>query len=521
MVAVVGARARALVPVLVVLLSLGVAVRPAGGETGYRPPVDAEPVDLFRPPSHPFGPGNRGHEYRVASGTPVRAAAGGEVVFAGPVAGALHVTVLHADGLRTSYSFLERVDVVVGARIAQGEPVGVASGVLHFSVRSGSVYVDPLAVLSAARPRVHLVPEAAGSDLGSVEVSSLVPIVLDALGGDGWATARHYLQETDPDLRLLRVAHRVTATWWADEDCSDPSAVPPTPPGPRIAVLVGGFGSTSDSASVDRVDTAALGYRVEDVVRFSYAGGRTAGGPPGGPLTDIEATSYGRAESQGDLLAAAERLRRLLAEVATTRPGVPIDILAHSQGGVVAQIALTELASGPSVPDAVDLVATLGSPHTGTDLATAVAAVEGAPAGPDALAYLETQLDTGLDPAAPAVGQLSEVSPLMDDLRRVPRPEGVRLLTIGARGDLTVPATHTRLWGSPRQVVDLSGPDAHGDLPQDPATTRELALALGGLAPTCRSALDVLADEAAPEAISFAEDTMGAAAWALAWLPSA
>src|SRR5687767_7874695 len=80
----------------------------------YQPPVDAEVVDGFRPPATRFGAGNRGLEYGTTPGTEVRAAADGRVTFAGSVAGTRHVTVLHDDGVRTSYSFLDRIEVVVG-----------------------------------------------------------------------------------------------------------------------------------------------------------------------------------------------------------------------------------------------------------------------------------------------------------------------------------------------------------------------------------------------------------------------
>ena len=43
----------------------------------------------------------------------MRASADGTVVFAGPVAGTLHVTLRHADGVRTSYSVLAAIEVVL------------------------------------------------------------------------------------------------------------------------------------------------------------------------------------------------------------------------------------------------------------------------------------------------------------------------------------------------------------------------------------------------------------------------
>jgi murein DD-endopeptidase MepM/ murein hydrolase activator NlpD len=126
----------------------------------YRPPVDAPIVDHFRPPPAPWAAGNRGLEYRTRPGSPVRAAADGEVVFSGAVGGALHVVVLHADGIRTSYSFLRTVLVHRGDRVRQGELVGTAGAALHFGARVGDTYIDPAALLSGtARPRVRLVPD--------------------------------------------------------------------------------------------------------------------------------------------------------------------------------------------------------------------------------------------------------------------------------------------------------------------------------------------------------------------------
>jgi len=60
----------------------------------YRPPVDAPVLDAFRPPPENWNAVNRGIEYATRPGSPVGAAADGEVVFAGPIAGEHHVVVL-------------------------------------------------------------------------------------------------------------------------------------------------------------------------------------------------------------------------------------------------------------------------------------------------------------------------------------------------------------------------------------------------------------------------------------------
>ena len=64
--------------------------------------------------STPYGAGNRGLEYSTTPGGPAHASAPGRVTFAGQVGGQLHVVVQHADGVRTSYSFLRTIAVRAG-----------------------------------------------------------------------------------------------------------------------------------------------------------------------------------------------------------------------------------------------------------------------------------------------------------------------------------------------------------------------------------------------------------------------
>ena len=124
----------------------------------FRPPVDAPVIDPFRPPETPYGPGNRGIEYGTEPGDVVRAAASGTVEFAGAVAGTLHVTVDHGGGLLSSYSYLQRVSVRIGADVARGAVIGIAGERLHFSVRLDGGYTDPGTFIGVRRVRVRLVP---------------------------------------------------------------------------------------------------------------------------------------------------------------------------------------------------------------------------------------------------------------------------------------------------------------------------------------------------------------------------
>ena len=147
--------------VALLLLLSSVAYAPAahaaprdGTATRYRPPVAAAVTDPFRAPSTPYGPGNRGLEYATRPGQPVGAIGPGTVVFAGAIARRRYVTVLHRDGLRSSYSYLASIEVVVGQVVAMGQRVGVAGERLHLGVRRGDRYLDPATLFRRGRPRL-------------------------------------------------------------------------------------------------------------------------------------------------------------------------------------------------------------------------------------------------------------------------------------------------------------------------------------------------------------------------------
>lgn len=128
-------------------LALAGAVLAAAAVTAaavvYHPPVEAPVTDRFRPPATAYGRGNRGLEYATRPGEVVRAAAPGVVAFAGLVGAALHVSVVHADGLRTTYSFLASVRVRRGDRVGAGDPIGTAGDRVHLGAKVGDAYLDP------------------------------------------------------------------------------------------------------------------------------------------------------------------------------------------------------------------------------------------------------------------------------------------------------------------------------------------------------------------------------------------
>jgi murein DD-endopeptidase MepM/ murein hydrolase activator NlpD len=129
----------------------------------YAPPVDGPVLDPLRPPSTPYGRGNRGVEYDTEPGDVVRAAAPGRVTFAGSVAGRRYVTVLHGDGVRTTYGPLASIGagVAAGASVDRAGAVGTAGDAMLWTARLGRrAYVDPAELLAASGTlRVRLVPD--------------------------------------------------------------------------------------------------------------------------------------------------------------------------------------------------------------------------------------------------------------------------------------------------------------------------------------------------------------------------
>lgn len=129
----------------------------------FSPPVDAPVLEAFRAPTHRYGPGNRGIDYATPAGTPVRSIGGGVVVFAGVVARQRYVTILHAGGLRSSYSWLTRIDVQQGELVRRGQPIGLSGPRFQLGVRSGDTYIDPSLLFARSR-RARLVAAGVGSE---------------------------------------------------------------------------------------------------------------------------------------------------------------------------------------------------------------------------------------------------------------------------------------------------------------------------------------------------------------------
>ncbi|AVT30781.1 hypothetical protein C6361_16305 [Plantactinospora sp. BC1] len=143
----------------------------------FRWPLDGVPpvVRRFDPPPRPWAAGHRGVDLAAPPGATVRAAGPGVVFFAGMVAGRPLVSVAHANGLRTTYEPV-RSGLAAGDAVRAGDPLGVllpghrgclsaGSVCLHWGLRRGDEYLDPLLLLGLGR--VRLLPVAAPFPAGA------------------------------------------------------------------------------------------------------------------------------------------------------------------------------------------------------------------------------------------------------------------------------------------------------------------------------------------------------------------
>jgi murein DD-endopeptidase MepM/ murein hydrolase activator NlpD len=124
----------------------------------------------FDPPARPWLSGHRGVDIEAAfDGAPLMAPAAGTVSFVGTVVDRPVITIDHGNGLRSSFEPVES-SLTAGSAVTEGEVLGhVQTGhcgpappCLHWGVRRGEDYVNPLAFVMDLRPSVLLQPLEAG-----------------------------------------------------------------------------------------------------------------------------------------------------------------------------------------------------------------------------------------------------------------------------------------------------------------------------------------------------------------------
>jgi Peptidase family M23 len=451
------------------VLSIGLfgALPATAATVPLSPPVDAPIERHFEPPATAFGPGHRGIDYAVASGKVVRAAGAGTVSFAGSVAGGLVVSIDHGAGLTTTYSILSRVDVAAGDEVTEGQFIGITGRAhpggfddLHFGVKVDGEYVDPVLYLGAVDVS------------GAIHLAPLTESLMDELPHE--LTAAH--EGAGASVRA----------------CRDPAGLPvaPPPPNDNVAVAVAGLGSqTRGSTNAFIYERAngpwALGYPESRVYRFSYEG------------LDTESLHepYRREATYRALDRSARSFKELLIAVGRRHPGVGVDVFAHSQGGLVARVAVAKLIGSydPRVPQ-IEHVVTYGTPHQGTPLAQTAADLEQRTLFGrkllDALSRWSADGGPIPDPRAASLRDMEPDSELVAGLDREDVSFGTRVLALAMPHDAIVPASNASVGGEEFRVLRPSTANGHNAVVSS-EEGRALAYAfVRDAASSCRGAWD-------------------------------
>ncbi len=166
----------------------------ASSAAGWIAPLP-EPLTVTRAfdlPANPYAAGHRGVDLAGNPGEQVRATGAGRVVYAGPLAGRGVLSVEHADGLRTTYEPVLAL-VSAGIEVTPGQVIGTlqpghagcpVAACLHWGLRRGDVYLDPLLLLRQGP--VRLLPRygAGGSAAGLDPALAMTagPLVVGMLG---------------------------------------------------------------------------------------------------------------------------------------------------------------------------------------------------------------------------------------------------------------------------------------------------------------------------------------------------
>jgi murein DD-endopeptidase MepM/ murein hydrolase activator NlpD len=118
----------------------------------------------FDPPTVVWGSGHRGVDLAAKPGQTILAAASGTVVFVGSIAGKQVISIDHG-GVRTTYEPVIST-LHSGDHVELGQVIGVLGkgghchSCLHWGMREGKKYLDPLLLVGGAGGQLRLVAEA-------------------------------------------------------------------------------------------------------------------------------------------------------------------------------------------------------------------------------------------------------------------------------------------------------------------------------------------------------------------------
>jgi murein DD-endopeptidase MepM/ murein hydrolase activator NlpD len=155
------------------------AVHAAAAQSWVAPLDPVRVTRAFAPPPTPYAAGHRGVDLAGSPGEVVVAAEAGEVSYAANLAGRGVVVVVHGS-LRTTYEPVTAT-VRLGAHVTRGQRIGTlqaghpgcpVSACLHWGLRRGEQYLDPMTMV--VRAPIILLP-LTDQERGVTPVSSMKP----------------------------------------------------------------------------------------------------------------------------------------------------------------------------------------------------------------------------------------------------------------------------------------------------------------------------------------------------------
>jgi Peptidase family M23 len=305
-------------------------------------------------------------------------------------------------------------------------------------------------------------------------------------------------------LDVVTIGRRFADTVTAD--CSDDASDADGTGGSahRVMVVAGidSAGKAWDRGPTVALDVKALGYHADEgeVRYYSYA---------------ADGGAYTAADTHGPIAVDALRLAEQLRAMQREQPGREVDLIAHSQGGIVVDEFLSHVyRAGDRTLPPLGNVVTLSSPHEGAPLATAGRRIRATTLGRAALDAIE-DVSSLPPPSSPAVQELAEGSPLLDHLWDQGVPEHFDMTTIGATEDVVVPATNISVPGATETVAAVNSLSEHSAIVRAPDALRAVRAALEGRPPPCVSLLTAVRSAVAPVVISRVSHEFGDAAAAI------
>jgi len=263
--------------------------------------------------------------------------------------------------------------------------------------------------------------------------------------------------------------------------------------GHRVMIIAGLDSSITHGGTSTALPARRLGYESKDVSYFSYA--RNGG-------------DYTASDTEGSLLAAAWHLGAQLRELQRREPGREVDLIGHSQGGVVMTEFLAHVyhPSDPSYPPLGTAVA-MASPLRGDPGASAFEAFRRFAAG--RLALSAAHMAGAPNPGAESVRQLSEISGFSRRLEAEHLPAVVELTTLGAAQDVIAPAGNTTRRGAEGRTVIPHSLNGHSGIVTDDSALRAMRAALEGKPLPCQSLTTIVTGAVVSTAIAATERRIG------------